>query len=130
MINCLLEQLSKSDDTIFSYKNQVHNLKQKLSDLHISQSKSYNSIDNNDFTNTGDENNKSNKTQSGSEFHDNTSFNKSFNVEVSIDDVINPYGESTTELVIGSYKNMNNDNNSKSVKNNITECDVDTTVIR
>ena len=25
MINCLLEQLSKSDDTIFSYKNQVHN---------------------------------------------------------------------------------------------------------
>ena len=64
------------------------------------------------------------------EFHGNTSFNKSFNVEVSIDDVINPYGESTTELVISSYKNMNNDNNSKSVKNNITECDVDTTVIR
>ena len=24
MINCLLEQLSKSDDTIFSHKNQVH----------------------------------------------------------------------------------------------------------
>ena len=28
MINCLLEQLSKRDDTIFSNKNQVYNLKQ------------------------------------------------------------------------------------------------------
>ena len=65
MINCLLEQLSKRDDTIFSYKNQVYNLKQKLSDLHTAQSNSYNSIDNNDFINKGDENNnKSNKSQS------------------------------------------------------------------
>ena len=38
--------------------------------------------------NKGDENNnKSNKSQSGSEFHDNISFNKIFNTEVSIDDV-------------------------------------------
>ena len=77
MINCLLEQLSKCDDTIFSYKNQVHNLKQKLSDSRTAQSTSYNSVDNNDFMNKTDENNnKSNKSQSGSEFHDNTSFNK------------------------------------------------------
>ena len=101
-----------------------------MSDLHISQSNSYNLIDNNNFTNKGDENNKSNKSQSGSEFHDNTRFNKSFNAEVSVDRVINPYSESTAELVISSYKNMNNGNNSKSVKNSITECDVDTTVIR
>ena len=65
MINCLLEQLSKRDNTIFSYKNQVYNLKQKLSDLHAAQSNSYNSIDNNDFMNKGDENNnKSNKSRS------------------------------------------------------------------
>ena len=77
----------------------------------------------------GDENNnKSNKSQSGSEFHDNTSFNKSFNTEVSIDDVINSYSEPTKELVISSYKNMNNNNNSKSLENNIANCDVDTTV--
>ena len=62
-------------------------------------------------------------------FHDNTSFNESFNAEVSVDDVINPYSEPTKELVISSHKNLNNDNNSKSVENNITECDVDTTVI-
>ena len=37
MINYLLEQLSKRDDTIFSYKNQVYNLEQKLSDLHTAQ---------------------------------------------------------------------------------------------
>ena len=104
MINCLLEQLSKRDDTIFSYKNQVYNLKQKLSELHTAQSNSYNSIDNNDFMNKGDENNnKSNKSQI-SEFYDDTSFNKSFNAEVSIDDAINPYSEPTTELVISSYK--------------------------
>ena len=30
MITCLLEQLSKRDDTIFSYKNQVYNSKQKV----------------------------------------------------------------------------------------------------
>ena len=130
MINCLLEQLSKCGVTVFSYKSQVYNLKQKLSELHTAQSNSYDSIDNNDFMNKGDENNnKSNKSQSGSEFHDNTSFNKRFNAEVSVDDVINPYSETIKELVISSYKNMNNDNNSKSVENNITECDVDTTVI-
>ena len=44
MINYLLEQSSKRGDAIFSYKNQVYNLKQKLSDLHTAQSKSYNSI--------------------------------------------------------------------------------------
>ena len=77
----------------------------------------------------GDENNnKSNKSQSGSEFHDNTSFDKSFNTQVSIDDVINSYSEPTKELVISSYKNMNNNNNSKSLENNIANCDVDTTV--
>ena len=48
-INCLLEQLLKHDDTIFSYKNQVYNLQQKLSDLNTAQSNSYNSIGNNDF---------------------------------------------------------------------------------
>ena len=37
MINYLLEQLSKRDNTIFSYKNQVYNLEQKLSDLHTAQ---------------------------------------------------------------------------------------------
>ena len=130
IINCLLEQLSKRDDTIFSYENQVYNLKQKLSDIHTAQSNSYNSIDNNHFMNKGNENNnKSNKSHSGSEFHDNTSFNKIFNAGVSIDSVINPYSEPTKELVISSHKNMNNDNNSKNVENNITECDVDTTVI-
>ena len=103
MINCLLEQLSKRDDTIFSYKNQVHNLKQKLSKIHTAQSNSYNSIDNNDFLSKGNENNnKSNK--SGSEFYDYASFNKSFNTEVSTDDVINPYSETTKELVISSDK--------------------------
>ena len=62
--------------------------------------------------NKGDENtNKSHKSQSRSEFYDNTSFNKSFYAEFSIDNVINPYSEPTTELVISSYKNMNNDNN-------------------
>ena len=61
-------------------------------------------------------------------FHDNTSLNENFNAEVSVDDVINPYSEPTKELVISSHKNMNNGNNSKSVENNITECDVDTTV--
>ena len=101
-----------------------------MSDLHTTQSNSYNSIDNNNFINKGDENNnKSNTSQSGSEFYDNTSSNKSFNAEVSIDDVINTYSEPTKELVISSHKNMNNDNNSKNVENNITECDVDTTVI-
>ena len=101
-----------------------------MSDLHTTQSNSYNSIDNNNFINTGDKNNnKRNKSQSGSEFYDNTSSNKSFNAEVSIDDVINTYSEPTKELVISSHKNMNNENNSKSVENNITECDVDTTVI-
>ena len=130
IINCLLEQLSKRDDTIFSYENQVYNLKQKLRDIHTAQSNSYNSIDNNHFMNKGNENNnKSNKSHSGSEFHDNTSFNKIFNAGVSIDSVINPYSEPTKELVISSHKNMNNDNNSKNVENNITECDVDTTVI-
>ena len=100
----------------------------KLSDLHTAQSNSYNSVDNNDFMHKGDENNnKSNKSQSSSEFH-NTSFNKTFNTEVSIDDVINSYSEPTKELVISSYKNMNNDNNSKSVENSIAECNVDTTV--
>ena len=44
MINCLLEQLSKRDDTVFSYKNQVYNLQQKLSYLHTAQSDSYNSV--------------------------------------------------------------------------------------
>ena len=83
MINCLLKQLPKHDDTIFSYKNQVYNLKQKLSDLRTAQSNSYNSVDNNDFMNKRDENNnKSNKSQSGSEFHDKTMFNKSFSTEV------------------------------------------------
>ena len=82
-----------------------------MNDLHTTQLHSYNSIDNNDFMNKGDENNnKSNKSQSSSEFH-NTSFNKIFNPEVSTDDIINPYSEPTTELVISSYKNMNNDNN-------------------
>ena len=74
----------------------------KLNDLHTAQSNSYNSVDN-DFMNKGDENNnKSNKSQSSSEFH-NTSFNKTFNTEVSIDDVINSYSEPTKELVISSY---------------------------
>ena len=49
IINCLLEQLLKHDNTIFSYKNQVYNLQQKLSDLHTAQSNSYNSIGNYDF---------------------------------------------------------------------------------
>ena len=103
MINCLLEQLSKRDDTIFSYKNQVHSLKQKLSEIHTAQSNSYNSIDNNNFLSKGNENNnKSNK--SGSEFYDYASFNKSFNTEVSTDDVINPSSETTKELVISSHK--------------------------
>ena len=110
----------KRDDTIFSYKNQVYNLKQKLSDLHTAQSNS-----NTYFRGRY----KNNKNQSGSQFHDNTSFNKSFNTEVSIDDAISPYSEPTKELVISSHKNMNNDNNSKSVENNIREFDVDTTVI-
>ena len=75
-----------------------------MNDLHTAQSNSYNSVDN-DFMNKGDENNnKSNKSQSSSEFHDNTSFNKTFNTEVSIDDVINSYSEPTKELVISSYK--------------------------
>ena len=43
--------------------------------------------------NKGDLNNKSNKNQSGSEFYDNTSFNKSLDTEVSIDGVINAYSE-------------------------------------
>ena len=76
----------------------------------------------------GDNINKSNKSQSGSEFPDNTSFNKSFKTEVSIDDVISSYSEPTKELVISSYKNMNNNNNSKRVGNNITEYDIDTTL--
>ena len=64
MSNCLLEQLSKRDDTIFSYKNQVYSLQQKLSDLHTAQSNSNNSIDNNDFINKGDGNdNKSDKIE-------------------------------------------------------------------
>ena len=101
-----------------------------MSDLHTTQSNSYNSIDNNNFINTGDKNNnKRNKSQSGSEFYDNTSSNKSFSTDVSINDVINTYREPTKELVISSHKNMNNDSNSKSVENNITKCDVDTTVI-
>ena len=62
-------------------------------DLHTAQSNSYNSTDKNDFMNKGDLNNKSNKNQSGSEFYDNTSFNKSLDTEVSIDGVINPYSE-------------------------------------
>ena len=120
MINCLLEQLSKRGDTIFTYKNKVNNSKQKLSDLHTAQSNS-----NTYFRGRY----KSNKSQSGSQFHDNTSFNKSFNTEVSIDDAISPYSQPTKELVISSHKNMNNDNNSKSVENNFRECDVGTTVI-
>ena len=120
MINCLLEQLSQRGDTIFTYKNKVYNLKQKLSDLHTAQSNS-----NTYFRGRY----KNNKNQSGSQFHDNTSFNKSFNTEVSIDDAISPYSEPTKELVISSHKNMNNDNNSKSVENNIREFDLDTTVI-
>ena len=63
-------------------------------DLHTAQSNSYNSTDKNDFMNKGDwNNNKSNKNQSGSEFYDNTSFNKSLDTEVSIDGVINAYSE-------------------------------------
>ena len=129
-MNCLLEQLQKRDDTIFSYKNQVYNLQQKFSDLHTAQSNSYNSIDNNDFMNKVDGNdNKSNKNQSGSAFHVNRSFNKSLNTDISIDDVVNPQSEPTKELVISSHKNMNNDNNSKSVDNNIVESDINTTEI-
>ena len=80
--------------------------------------------------NKGDGNdNKSNKNQSGSEFHVNRSFNKSFNTEVSIDDVINPHSEPTKGLVISSHENMNNNNNSKGVENNIVESDVNTTEI-
>ena len=116
--------------TIIEAQGQVYNLQQKLSDLHRAQSNSYNSIDNNDFMNKGDgNNNESNKNQSCSEFHDNRRFNKSFYTEVLIDDVINPYSEPTKELVISSHKNMNNDNNSKSVENNIVESDIDTTEI-
>ena len=76
----------------------------------------------------GDNINKNNKSQSGSEFPDNTSFNKSFKTEVSIDDVISSYNEPTRELVISSYRNMDNNNNIKSVGNDITECDIDTTL--
>ena len=76
----------------------------------------------------GDNINKNNKSQSGSEFPDNTSFNKSFKTEVSIDDVISSYNEPTKELVISSYRNMDNNNNIKSVGNDITECDIDTTL--
>ena len=69
MINCLLEQLSKRDDTVFSYKNQVYNLQQKLSYLHTAQSNSYHSNGNNDFMNKGDGNdNKSNKTKAVLDF--------------------------------------------------------------
>ena len=73
--------------------------------------------------------NKSNKNLSASGFHDNRSFNKNSNTEVSIDDVINPYSEPPKELVISSHKNMNNDNSSKNVENNIVESDVDITKI-
>ena len=56
--------------------------------------------------NKGDENdNKSSKNRSGSEFYDNRSFNKSFNTEVSIDNVINSSSEPTNGLVINSHKN-------------------------
>ena len=76
----------------------------------------------------GDNINKNNKSQSGSEFPDNTSFNKSFKTEVSVDDVISSYNEPTKELVISSYRNMDNNNNIKSVGNDITERDIDTTL--
>ena len=51
MINCLVEQVSKRDDTFLSYKNEVYNLQQKLIDLHTTQLSSYKSIDNHDFVN-------------------------------------------------------------------------------
>ena len=76
-------------------------MQQKLNDLHTAQSNSYKSIDNNDFMNKADGNdNKSNNNWTGSEFHDNRSFDKSFNTEVLVDDVINPHSEPTKELVI------------------------------
>ena len=61
----------KRDDTIFSYKDQVYNLQQKLNDyIQLNQSSSYKSIDDNDFVNKGDGNDKrSNKNRSSSEFH-------------------------------------------------------------
>ena len=56
-------------------------MQQKLNDLHPAQSSSYNSIDNNDFMNKGNENDdRSNKNRSGSEFQYNRSFNESFKV--------------------------------------------------
>ena len=130
MINCLLEQLQKREDTIFFHKNQVYNLQQKLNDLHTTQSSSYKSIDNNDFVNKVRGNdNKSNKNRSSSGFYYNRSFNRSFNTEVSTDDAINPSSEPTNELVISRDKNMNNNNNSKIMENNIVESDVNTTGI-
>ena len=66
--------------------------------------------------------NKNDKNRSRSEFHDNRSFNTSFNK-----DVINPI-DPTNDLVISSYKNMNNGNNYK-IMENIIKNDVGTTEI-
>ena len=55
--------------------------------------------------------NKNDKNRSRSEFHDNRSFNTSFNK-----DVINPI-DPTNDLVISSHENMNNGNNYKIVEN-------------
>ena len=65
--------------------------------------------------------NKNDKNRSRSEFHDNRSFNTSFNK-----DVINPI-DPTNDLVISSHKNMNNGNNYKIVEN--IKNDVSTTEI-
>ena len=101
MINCLVEQVSKRDDTFLSYKNEVYNLQQKLIDLHTTQSSSYKSIDNHDFLNREE-------------------------MEMTIKAI---KIERTNELVISSHKNVNNDNNSKIVENNTVESDINTTGI-
>ena len=88
MINCLVEQVSKRDDTFLSYKNEVYNLQQKLIDLHTTQSSSYKSTDNHDFLNREE-------------------------MEMTIKAI---KIERTNELEISSHKNVNNDNNSKIVE--------------
>ena len=101
MINCLVEQVSKRDDTFLSYKNEVYDLQQKLIDLHTTQSSSYRSIDNHDFLNR-----------------------EEMEMTIKATKI-----ERTNELVISSHKNVNNDNNSKIVENNTVESDINTTGI-
>ena len=63
------------------------------------------------------------KCRSSSEFHDTRRFNRGFNTEASIDDIINTSSDSTNELVIS------NGNNCKIMENNVAESDINTTEI-